>query len=514
MGYRRVPLKVLDNYVPKEHTSPSTLGKFIRCPRMFGFEKLMGIREAEERPWLGLGKEVEYYQQKYLEGYAIPQDTEGGRRALSSLHLLPDPRECATIIHQEQIAIDTRLISPGIEPFEIRGAKDLIFSLGGAPHVWHLTDYKTTRGNTRKKGGEWDYCMSQQKLLDDIQGNWYAWDVFQNKGGTRLPARWVYTLTDVKKNPDARATDVVFELPRVLEMMQKFLDAADWHRDLARQFKRQPFDVNGLPANPEACDTFGGCPYRPANGGPCNQPSRTIGAMMQQMGTNGQPPTDLEMLLDERRKQGQQAGGAPQYAPPPGPGAPMPPPGYPPPPQSYAPPPAPMAPPPMQPPPPQAMAPQGPPGAPPPGTRQNGHVWTGQQWVVEQPGGSPVPVPAPPQAYAAPPAPHLPPEAYQPPQQPTSQPGGQPMLPPGAPQLPGMPPPAPAQTTGKRGRKAKQSPGAPAEPEDETDDRAMFMRAVCLALPGANAQAEIAQRAQVNVEYASYLWQLLQHAGA
>lgn len=495
MGYRSVQLRVLDNFVPKEHTSASRLGLFIRCQRWWGFEKLYGLVEEKERPWLSLGKEVEYYQQKYLEGYAIPQDQEAGRRALASLHLLPDPTKCVQILHQDPIRVDTSDIVPSIEKFELRGAKDLLVNAGH----WHLYDYKTTRGNTRIKDGEWAYVKTRQDLEDDVQGNFYAYDVFRNYcPDAYLHARWIFTLTDMKKHPDARATDVLFSRELVGFRMRQFVELADWHRSIARQFKRAPFDVNGLRPNADACETFGGCPYRPAVGGPCRQPSRNLGDMLTMTTPNG-APTDIEKMLEERRAQGMAQAGAPPGYPSPAPTGVMPAPAAPPQPPQYT-----------------------------IGSVVNGHVLGADgQWRPAPPPAPPAPPPAPavmpppgppagpPGYYAAPPSPVLPPEAYAPPPSPPAGPPAIPGVPAGM--LP--PPAAPAPATGKKGKKAATPPSAPEDPADETQERAQFMRACVLACSGNVDQLlaggqNPAQLSQAIVSYAHLVWQYLQHAGA
>lgn len=500
MPFQSVRLKVLDNFIPKEHTSASRLGLFMRCQRWFGFEKLAGLVVDKYRddgklaqPWFQLGHEVEYYQQKYLEGYALPQDTEAGRRALSSLHLLPDPKNLTDIVHQEPIRIDTAMIVPGIEKFELRGAKDLVYR-DYRDGVWCLLDYKTTRGNTRRKGGEWDYVKTQADLLSDVQANFYAYDLMYNREQAIAPARWVYTLTDVKKHPDARATDVEFKWNDVLVKMRQFLELADWHRAITRQFKqgqaRASWEwivqfINALTPNGEACDTFGGCPYRPAVGGPCKQPSRNLGAMLMSAPNNG--TTSIEDMLQQRRNEaGAQAGAPPPYGAPPQ-GGMMPPPA--------------------------TQAPMAPPQAPPgyaPGTVINGHIMgTDGQWRPHALGAPPpMAAPqAPPHAYTAPPSPVLPPEAYAPPQAPALPPPPAPM---------GMTPPPPAAPEAPKGGKGKATKADPAE-----DERRQFMRACVLAcssnvdqIIASNPTMPTQHLAQAIVNYAGLVFELLKNAGA
>lgn len=500
--FKQVRLVLLKDYKPKEHTSAHRISMFVGCRRQYGFANLLGLREEkveeEARPWLRLGHEVEYYQQKYLEGYTIPQETEAGRRALATLHLLPDPKICASLVHQEPIKIDSRQLRPDLELIEVRGAKDLVFQWQGDP-TKYLLDYKTTRGNTRKKGGEWEYVKNPDQLRADPQGNMYAWDIMSSTGQETVPGRWVYTLTDLKKHPDARATDVLFLRSDVKARMWGLLEVADWHRAVTRDYVKNPFDPNALPGNPDTCETFGGCPYRPAVGGPCRQPSRTIGQMIM-AANNGQPPSDIEAFLADKRQQAMQAG--PGGPPPPmaGPGMPPPPP--------------PMAPP---------QAPQTPQFA--PGQVVNGHVlgpdgrwYPAPAAASPQPPTAQAPAPpppmqpppmqaAPPQQYQAPPAPHLPPEAYLPPpgapMGPPSLPGGMGALPPGGhPQGPATTTALPPAATGK-GKKATAA---------TADDRTQFVRACALAC--STGHALTAAQAKAVADYAAMLWDALQAAGA
>lgn len=525
---RPVDLYQKPDHVLREHTSANQLEDYISCARMWGFRNLLGIREKKERPWLQLGTELHWQLRCYFRGYQLNLETEAGKRALAGLHLLPAPQSCDVIEDETEVRIDSTQLLSGIEKLEIQGARDLTVGFRVSPiweptfsyHEWMLLDYKTTRGDTRK-GDPWAYVKTPHALEHNIAGNMYAWDIMSTKSVDRVPARWVYFLTDAKKHPDARATDFTYARSDVKRRLTLLLEVGAEHRDVVRTFKRAPFDVNDLPANTARCSQMGGCPYRAETGGPCKA-RRTIGDMMAQ---SQQPPSDIEAMLAARRN-GQAAPG-------------MPPAGYP---APQAGPPAMPAPPPLAPPgPPQA--PVGMPGipgngsfAPPAATQAPAPaapqpVWNGQAWVLPQQAPAPQAAPqAPPGWQPAPAAPHLPPEAQLPPQMPAAPQGYVPPpagLPSPAPQ---SAPQAPAAEPAKRGRKPKASaalPGGGAEKEveeaAETDDRGVFMRACTLCVSSGfdltNADPATVNRAAQNAtQYAALVWQYLQldaqHANA
>ncbi len=287
-------------------------------------------------------------------------------------------------------------------------------------------------------------------------------------------------------------------------------------RSLARQYKRQPFDINSLTPNRDACETFGGCPYRASNGGPCKD-SRTLGEMFKMTQPNG-GMTDVEAMLAQRAAQGgQPMGPPPGYQPPQG---------GPPPQQNWQPP---------QPPqqqwqqPPQNQQPgayPAPPGGPPPQPPgmpgiPNGYgaPQPGQMMPPPQTGWAP---PGPPggMGYQPPQAPHLPPEAqrqYQPQPPQMNQAAGQ------QPQLPGVPPQLPpagaaAQEPKKRGRKPKAVVPATQGVDEETqDERSAFMtlfvvehfRGMALQIDPNHAQALTRNATSL----ANLAWIALQEAG-
>lgn len=574
---RKLVLVQNPNHTLREHTSGSSVDKYNRCPRAWGFEKLAGIKvltylddgSLGELPWLTKGHGVESHIESYLKGGNIALETEDGQRALACLHLLPKPHETDWMAHQQLVNIDTRIILPNVQQIEVQGAKDLVFRQSANwvdthsyPLGFNLVDYKTTRGDTRKKD-PWAYVKTQEQLLADTPANIYALDMMVNLRISEVPARWVYTLTDIKRPPDARCTDVVFKEKEVLARTREIFNTADEMRAIVRTFARYRFNVNQLtPKFGEACKSFGGCAYRKEIGGPCTD-SRTLGDMIRMT----QPQmTPLEQAIEEQRRINQQAGqqgGAPPGYPPQGFGPPpggfpvqpqgqfQPPPGQP---QYSAAPPGGFVPP-QQPPmgappgfPPQQQPQQQQPGF--PGVPGGyGAPQSGAPLVQQPPQGfAPQQQPYAPQqgygpaqqgGYMPPQAPHLPPEAQQQPMgmPPQMGPGqGPPALPPpqGNPALQGAPPGplqgGPAVTPAKRPRRTRAQIDAdkaaalaagqtlpPAEADDESEDRALFMQAfVVSACMGAALQdpARTTQITSLAINQAHMAWQALQHAGA
>jgi len=513
-----VRLFQLENYQPYEHSSPTRVQTWLLCNRKLAFKSLMGLRPEEGyAPWLDLGKDVHRELQGYAHGQPLDLNSVQGQRALSCLHLLPDFRGVKEVETEHPIRINSLDLEPNVEPIHIRGDRDLAYR--DWTNAWHLNDYKTTRGDTKKKD-PWAYQISPERLLDDVQGNWYALDLMLNKRVSTVPGRWISILTDLKRHPDARATDVVFEERQVLKKSREFLEEAFRFRGLVRQYRQAPFDINSLPANRDACEQYGGCPYRAANGGPCKD-SRTLGEMFRMA-----QGVDVEAMLAQRAAQGNGAPppAPPGYGPPPGP-----PPGYPPQQAQGYPPAPPQQQPGAYPPPPQQVHP-GPPQGPPPGmpgippgygAPQPGQPMPPapppQQWAPPQPPQQQWVPPAPPggMGYTPPAAPHLPPESrqqYAPPA---------PQMAPAAGQQPlQLPPPVPTEPA-KRTRgpnKKKEVPATQGKSEDAIEERSQFMRVFLIehfkGLALNTDPNQVQQLVHNACSLANQAWMALEAAGA
>lgn len=529
---RRIELVQDPNHTVSEHTSANQLENYLECNRYWGFEKLLGLKKKEKDTWLDLGSKLHWQLRCYMRGYTLDMSTEEGKRALAGLHLVPEPGSCEVIEDEADVNIDSRVLLPTHEPIVVKGARDLTVSRRG---VWELLDYKTTRGDKKGdpskgiKPNPWKYVKTPNELDNNIAGNIYAWDIMVNRHVDMVPGRWVYFLTDLQKHPDARATDVVYVRSKVENRVRLLLQVANEHREIAREFKRKPFDVNSLPPNSARCPKFGGCQFRAETGGPCNH-IRNLGEMM----TQSQQPMSIEQMLEQRRNGASNGAGAPPMGPPAG----------------YAGPPPMAAPPPLAPPGPP-MQQQGFPGLPVGGPQVASpaapnpypgyfQASDGQWYPHTAAPAAPAPIAAaapagyPPGFQMPPHAPHLPPEAYQPPQAP-AMPQGAPMLatapPAPQPQAPSMGAPAEPAKRGrprKAGVKADEAlataqPGAPGGiPGSASDDlepypvdqRTVFMRACVLCVSSAvdlsAGREEIVKQSQNALLYADYCWQWLQ----
>ncbi len=298
-------LAVEDGWKPKETFSPSqmtTYGTADGCKRKWAWGSCFGVWGTKKSAAQLLGSlihgSLEHYlnggtvydllapearpEQPLLERLRIDDRTlkefrnvepaklaelvvEAPKRALAGLHLLPNTKDPAVekIEVERWISIDTRRIVGGIQPIKIPGKIDLSIRRAG---VWYLYDHKSTKGRPKDP---WCYIKTPEQLLADPQAIFYALDVMLRHNLQVLWIRWVYYLTDTKAHPLAKEVDLELRLEQVWEAAYKWLCVANEMREWVRKALRGELNPYDVPANPEACDGFGGCSYSYAKGGPC-----------------------------------------------------------------------------------------------------------------------------------------------------------------------------------------------------------------------------------------------------
>lgn len=209
-------------------------------------------------------KELESFDPKRLAELV----EQAPKRALAGLNHLPDTKdpalECVEI--ERWIDIDTTRIMGGVDPIKISGKIDLSVRRAG---VWYLYDHKSTKGKPRERD-PWAYVLTGEDLKRDPQGVFYALDVMLRHGLTSLWIRWVYYLTDEDAHPQSKAVDVELQLEDVMRAAYEWLLVAIEMREYVRRARAGQLTPADVPANENACNAYGGCPYSAAKrGGPC-----------------------------------------------------------------------------------------------------------------------------------------------------------------------------------------------------------------------------------------------------
>lgn len=286
------------------------------CHRKWAFKSIAKI-QADQHASAALGTEVDDTQlQPYLrEGrafdYARPSGS--GYIAASGLAFLPAPMSSGLEVQKHFV-----LPSPFSDEVSYQGYIDLWMPKGGIPlpdpyvsDIPVVSDFKTT-GNLK-------WQKSAKVLAKDVQAQLYAtWAMYQTKAPV-VDLVWIYMQT--KGARKAKRThlrvlqsDVAEQFRAIDKIGQEMVQA----RLEIESAARAPGDLERLilehlPANPDACDGYGGCPFT----GRCNlAPAEFVNASMAQaiLEMESIPMSDTMTLL-EKMKAKRAAAGAPKGIP-------------------------------------------------------------------------------------------------------------------------------------------------------------------------------------------------------
>lgn len=196
-----------------------------------------------------LGSRVHKILEEYLEHGTLPdQTTREGEIATSGIHLLPEP---GLAIVEDTIGFiapsgvrftgrsDFTYLSPNIYTWE-----------GGAFNPLVIGDHKTT--------GDFRWMKTADILRNDPQALIYAADSLLKTGDPAVELHWVYYRT--RGAPQARETRVTLTVGDIQEKFPRLDDIA--HKIKHTLATYTPETVMQVPANTDACEKYGGCPYR------------------------------------------------------------------------------------------------------------------------------------------------------------------------------------------------------------------------------------------------------------
>jgi hypothetical protein len=228
------------------------------CKRKWGFVFNEGYEEHAGAT--GLGTRVHKILEDYLTQGTAPDLTETylvldkrktdamgvplvhtyypGQIASAGLGHLPPP---GSALCEQTFAVPTQSIT-------WVGQMDFKY-LDGKRHLPVVGDHKTS---TDKK-----WTKTPEVLAVDSQGVLYPHALSVETGSPTIVDRWVYYLTKAGKNPDSWVSEYV----STPEARQPILDKMDGHGvQMALAYERQT-PALALPANPDSCQKFGGCPH-------------------------------------------------------------------------------------------------------------------------------------------------------------------------------------------------------------------------------------------------------------
>jgi hypothetical protein len=220
--------------------SASQLAVYELCARKWAWTYIEEV-EGEPNKWAEFGSQTHRHIEKWLRDREAPPDTAEGRVALAIIPHLPPPQ-----------AIDKQNVERGIEfalaDVYLEGFVDLYMPLGpnGVPRVY---DHKTT--------GDMQWALTPERMPDDIQVTVYAAWALIRSNAERVEVQWTYGVTrgTPEGHPVIRSVTGREIEPRLLQTIA-----------LAREAKliRETPGVRALdvPYNPNACEHYGGCPFR------------------------------------------------------------------------------------------------------------------------------------------------------------------------------------------------------------------------------------------------------------
>ena len=229
--------------------SPSQVNTFRMCPRRYCWEYVWGMRPPSTAKQQ-FGTDVHSHIENWLRTATMPPATPSGRTALQGLHLLPAP--------DDRLVVEDKFKYFWTEGIDVGGLADVLVPPELSPVLGYpmVIDHKTT--------SDLRWAKTAEKLLVDPQFLIYSvyamlrWDV------SDVVARWVYYVASAPRNgarqpkgvraitARASANDPIFRshLARLTDDMK-----------VIHGIRIAKPDANKLPASPESCGAYGGCPH-------------------------------------------------------------------------------------------------------------------------------------------------------------------------------------------------------------------------------------------------------------
>jgi hypothetical protein len=243
--------------------SPSQIKTYRECTRKWALTKIANLRTPSSKS-MELGKDVDDNQlQPYLRDarpFDLHREVEGTNTAAiaaSGMAFLPPPKWRGLEVQKHFV-----FESPSKLGFGYQGYLDVWLPFGGAPgfndELPTVMDFKTTK-SIRK------WALDEESIKTDPQAMIYSvWAILETKT-KELNLNWLYMQTEGTRI--ARPTQVKVTTDEVAEQFRLLEDTT---KEMFPLMKAAPSFGNEaaqayaltLPPNPNACDNFGGCPFR------------------------------------------------------------------------------------------------------------------------------------------------------------------------------------------------------------------------------------------------------------
>lgn len=227
--------------------SPSQISTYLDCPRKWGWGKIDKI-QVPPNGSAALGSKVHAVLEDYLAGKGLVYDPGlaiVGDIASSGLEHIPEPQAPGMIIEHP-----FTFQPEGLTDVLYTGRIDFFLSpLNTRPRPL-IGDHKTTSGL--------QWAKSPDDLRADPQGviyGAYAFDAYPEAEGVDL--RWVYYQTKGARR--SKKTELTWTREENRKALEKINVTAGQIASITRSSIKSATE---LPYSPEACEKYGGCPYR------------------------------------------------------------------------------------------------------------------------------------------------------------------------------------------------------------------------------------------------------------
>ena len=236
------------------------------CKRKWGLKSIAKI-PTPTHPSAELGTEVDNEQlQPYLRDgrtFDYTRESESGYIAASALAFLPEPKSNGLEVQKH---FTFRSLANRDE-LSYQGYKDLWMPVGGVPlpegfvsDIPAVVDFKTT-GNVNSK-----WVKGPKVLETDVQAMVYATNAMVSTSSRVVDLVWIYMQTRGARK--ARRTHIRVDGKHVLEQFREIdrigLEMLKVRREVessGKPLEEACLDLP-LPDSSDACDAFGGCPFR------------------------------------------------------------------------------------------------------------------------------------------------------------------------------------------------------------------------------------------------------------
>lgn len=253
--------------------SPSEIGTWNDCEAKW-FHKYVRKVETAESESAKLGKAFHAQMERWLKKGIRPDDSREGKLAEAVLHLWPAPQDVDPANVEVHIFFER-------EGVYFHGLVDVRGQFPGEGS-WVVGDHKSTT--------DFKWAKTQTQLREDVQANVYALATMDELEIDSVLLRWGYVNTNLSKRiPPVHSVEISISREQAEKNIARTIPVA--RRILAAY--TEPKESRAL--NPEACDRYGGCPFKHLCG--VTPAERLVGAMTlaeklraQSQGVNPPPP--------------------------------------------------------------------------------------------------------------------------------------------------------------------------------------------------------------------------------